>query len=121
MYSSALNSHVYLFITNDEKEPERKIVENSFGKYETVRPWDVSEKIKVPSYIPKPPYSVSGKPFDPPREIEIKNANQIECMRHSCMLAKRILRQIRPMIKVKIAMSFKLQNYCQFLIKNLNN
>ncbi|XP_043278935.1 methionine aminopeptidase 1D, chloroplastic/mitochondrial [Venturia canescens] len=86
-------------IFNSVKDPKRKTINNSFGKYEIVKPWDVSERIKVPSYIPKPPYSDSGKPSDPPNEIEIKNPNQIECMRHSCMLAKRILRQIRPMIE----------------------
>lgn len=78
------------------------IFDNAFGKYEIVEPWQVSEIVQVPAYIPSPLYSVTGIPDEPPDEIEIKNPNQIECMGHSCILAKQILRKIRPMIKVKL-------------------
>ena len=62
----------------------------------------VSERRAVPFYIPKPSYAQSSVPQDSPKNPEIKDKNQIESMRYSCILAKRILEQIRFLIKVII-------------------
>lgn len=72
----------------------------SFGNYEIVVPGNVSERRAVPSYIQKPEYAETGVPQTSPAEPEIKSKNQIECMIHSCMFAKRILREIRSDVKV---------------------
>lgn len=71
----------------------------SFGNYDVVRPWKVSEKADVPAYIPQPSYSESSIPEDGPTTAEIKDAYQIECMRHSCKLASHILLQVDTLIK----------------------
>lgn len=65
-----------------------------------MEPGNVSAKRIVPLYIPKPAYAETGKPEGVPSKPEIKNENQIECMIHSCKLAKRILKEIRPSVKV---------------------
>lgn len=78
-----------------------KAIKNSFGKYKLVEPCTVSARRTVPSYIPKPCYAESSVPRDSPKTAEIKTSNQIECMSHSCTLAKRILNQIPALIKVK--------------------
>lgn len=77
-----------------------RFVHNSFGKYDVVRPWQVSEKVNVPAYIPQPSYSQTSVPENGPEISEIKDAYQIECMRDSCKLASYILRQVYPLIKV---------------------
>lgn len=74
--------------------------DNSFGKYAIVQPWIVSEKVTVPAYIPQPSYSQSMIPKKGPTMPEIKDEYQIECMRHSCKLASRILRQAGTLIEV---------------------
>ncbi|XP_032672480.1 methionine aminopeptidase 1D, mitochondrial [Odontomachus brunneus] len=76
-----------------------RFVHNSFGKYDVVRPWLVSEKVDVPAYIPQPSYSQTSVPEKGPEIPEIKDAYQIECMRDSCKLASYILRQVHPLIK----------------------
>ncbi|KAG7210362.1 hypothetical protein KM043_011897 [Ampulex compressa] len=76
-----------------------KIVDNSFGRYEVVKPWKVSDIREVPSYIPKPSYSQSMIPREGPKRPEIKDKNQIECMRNSCNLAKNILSHIKHFVK----------------------
>lgn len=73
--------------------------DNSFGRYAIVQPWLVSEKVTVPAYIPQPSYSQSMIPKNGPETPEIKDEYQIECMRHSCKLASRILRQVGALIK----------------------
>ena len=73
---------------------------NSFGKYKIVEPCTVSERRPVPSYVPKPSYAESSIPRESPKFPEIKDSYQIECMKHSCILAKRILNQIPSLIKV---------------------
>lgn len=74
--------------------------DSSFGKYAIVQPWVVSEKVTVPAYIPQPSYSQSMVPKNGPVMPEIKDEYQIECMRHSCKLASRILRQAGALIEV---------------------
>lgn len=76
----------------------RKIA-NSFGKYEIVEPWVVSEMRKVPSYIPKPSYSQSSIPDEGPKRAEIKNQNEIECMRESCKFANLVLSNVERFVK----------------------
>jgi len=74
---------------------------NSFGKYDIVRPGLVSKKIDVPAYIPQPSYSQASIPDrNGPTIPEIKDASQIECMRHSCKLASHILHEVNNLIKV---------------------
>lgn len=53
----------------------------------------------MPSYIPKPSYYESTIPQEGPIRPEIKDKNQIECMRGSCKLAKYILDQVGNYIK----------------------
>lgn len=77
----------------------RKFVNNSFGNYEIVEPWVVSEIRKVPSCIPKPSYSQSTIPRGGPKKPEVKDKNQIECMRDSCNFAKRVLNHIKQYVK----------------------
>lgn len=84
-----------------------RFVHNSFGKYDVVRPWSVSGKVDVPTYIPQPSYSQTSVPQAEPETPEIKDTYQIECMRDSCKLASYILRQVNPLIKV-IHISFVL-------------
>ncbi|XP_014476734.1 PREDICTED: methionine aminopeptidase 1D, mitochondrial isoform X2 [Dinoponera quadriceps] len=76
-----------------------RFTHNSFGKYDIVKPWSVSEKADVPVYIPQPSYSQTSVPKDGPEIPEIKDAYQIECMRDSCKLASYILHQVNPLIK----------------------
>ncbi|XP_011642646.1 methionine aminopeptidase 1D, mitochondrial [Pogonomyrmex barbatus] len=80
--------------------------DNSFGKYAIVQPWLVSEQVTVPAYIPQPSYSQSSIPKNGPTISEIKDKNQIECMRQSCKLASRILRQVDILIKPGITTDF---------------
>lgn len=75
-------------------------MDNKFGKYEIVEPWLVSEQKKVPSYIPKPSYADTAVPTESVQRAEIKDTNQIECMRQSCNLAKTILQKVSTLIKV---------------------
>ncbi|XP_076763606.1 methionine aminopeptidase 1D, mitochondrial [Xylocopa sonorina] len=77
----------------------RKIVNNDFGSYEIVEPWEVTEMKEVPSYIPKPSYSQSLLPRDGPKKPEIKDKNQIASMRDSCYFAKQILTHIKKYVK----------------------
>ncbi|XP_076680640.1 methionine aminopeptidase 1D, mitochondrial [Andrena cerasifolii] len=76
-----------------------KPVYNSSGKYEIIKPWAVSEIRKVPSYIPQPSYSQSAVPREGPRKPEIKDKNQIQCMRDSCNFARQVLNHMKPYVK----------------------
>lgn len=91
-----------MFQAGDIKVPKCVDIynDNSFGKYAVVQPWLVSEKVTVPAYIPQPSYSQSMVPKNGPTTPEIKDEYQIECMRQSCKLASRILRQAGALIKV---------------------
>ncbi|XP_047357571.1 methionine aminopeptidase 1D, mitochondrial [Vespa velutina] len=84
-----------------EKELKPKIINNSFGKYEVVEPWYVSETCQrhVPSYIPKPSYSLTKIPEPGPIRPEIKDKNQIECIKESCELAQYVLTQAEKYVK----------------------
>lgn len=73
---------------------------NAFGRYNIVRPQMVSDQVDVPAYIPQPSYSQSSIPENEPETPEIKDAFQIESMRHSCKLASSILREVGSIIKV---------------------
>ncbi|CAL7933261.1 unnamed protein product [Xylocopa violacea] len=76
-----------------------KFINNCFGSYEVIEPWEVTEIKEVPSYITKPSYSKSLRPRDGPKKPEIKDKNQIQSMRDSCNFAKQILTHIKKYIK----------------------
>ncbi|XP_012289173.1 methionine aminopeptidase 1D, mitochondrial isoform X2 [Orussus abietinus] len=97
--------------------PTHKTMNNKFGQYDLVEPWTVSVKKVVPSHIPKPLYSESTIPCQSPKNPEIKNQNQIECMGHSCSLAKRVLNQVQGFIKPGITTDL-LDEYIHELIIN---
>ncbi|KZC05799.1 Methionine aminopeptidase 1D, mitochondrial [Dufourea novaeangliae] len=54
---------------------------------------------KVPGYIPKPSYSQSSVPRQSPEKVEIKDKNQIKCMRDSCYFARKVLTRIKEYVK----------------------
>lgn len=87
------------FLKGLSNTPAPKRVTNSFGNYEIIEPWTVTETRKVPSYIPKPSYSESSIPREGPKKPEIKDKNQIKCMRDSCYFARKILTRIKQYIK----------------------
>ncbi|KAK2577219.1 hypothetical protein KPH14_003367 [Odynerus spinipes] len=104
-----INTYVFKnFVKNTlrRKLSDRKltprVINNSFGVYEVVEPWQVSEKRHVPSHIPKPSYSLTTIPQEGPIRPEIKNKNQIECMRVSCELAKHVLDHVGYYIKPSV-------------------
>ncbi|KAH0953155.1 hypothetical protein HN011_006826 [Eciton burchellii] len=90
----------------------------TFGKYDVVRPWLVSTKIDVPTYIPQPSYSQSSIPKNGPTTAEIKDVCQIECMRHSCKLASHILRKVKSLIKPGITTDFLDKQVHDMIISN---
>ncbi|CAH0394722.1 unnamed protein product [Bemisia tabaci] len=73
-----------------------------------VKPGKVSERLTVPSYIPLPPYALTGEVPDlrflnpPIRQAEVKNEGQIGLMRRSCRLARFVLDSIEEIIRVGI-------------------
>ncbi|XP_043506012.1 methionine aminopeptidase 1D, mitochondrial [Polistes fuscatus] len=81
------------------EEFKPKVVNNSFGKYEVVEPFLVSQRRHVPSHIPKPSYYLTGIPQPGPIKPEIKDKNQIECMKESCELALYVLSQAKHYIE----------------------
>lgn len=82
-----------------DRKISRRFINNSFGEYEIVEPWQVSEKRHVPLHIPKPCYSETTIPQEGPIRPEIKDKNQVECMRASCELAKYVLDQVGYYVK----------------------
>ncbi|XP_076240732.1 methionine aminopeptidase 1D, mitochondrial isoform X2 [Calliopsis andreniformis] len=90
-----------MFIKNFFKKgiTGRKPLNKSFGNYEIVEPWTVSEIRKVPSCIPKPSYSQSAMPREGPKKPEVKDKNQIACMRDSCNFAKQVLSHLQKYVK----------------------
>lgn len=56
----------------------------------------------MPSYVPKPSYSLTKIPEPGPIRPEIKDKNQIECMRESCELAQYVLTQAGEYIKARV-------------------
>nr|XP_034192026.1 methionine aminopeptidase 1D, mitochondrial [Osmia lignaria] len=87
------------FFKGKPQTTARKLINNSFGNYEVIEPWEVTEIKKVPSYIPKPSYSQSSIPQEGPKSPEIKDKNQIQSMRHSCSFAKQVLFYAKNYIK----------------------
>ncbi|XP_076639161.1 methionine aminopeptidase 1D, mitochondrial isoform X1 [Colletes latitarsis] len=87
------------FFKGKSNLPTRKLINNVFGNYEIVEPWTVSEMRKVPSGIFKPSYSESSIPREGPKKAEIKDKNQIKCMRDSCHFARKVLNYIKQYIK----------------------
>ncbi|PBC31131.1 methionine aminopeptidase 1D, mitochondrial isoform X2 [Apis cerana] len=87
------------FFKKKSKTIPRKFINNSFGSYEVIVPWEISEVREVPSYIPKPSYSQTLIPRDGPKKPEIKDKNQIQSMKDSCNFAKKILTYIKQYIK----------------------
>ncbi|XP_020292192.1 methionine aminopeptidase 1D, mitochondrial isoform X2 [Pseudomyrmex gracilis] len=91
---------------------------SAFGKYDIVRPQMVSDQVDVPAYIPQPSYSQSSIPEEGPEIPEIKDAFQIESMRHSCKLARRILCQVDSLIKPGITTDFLNNQLHDMIIAN---
>ncbi|KAF7993315.1 hypothetical protein HCN44_006375 [Aphidius gifuensis] len=92
------------FTKNNTKE--RRLVDNSFGKYEIVTLWNVSKMHDVPSHIQKPSWYKAWTSEKLPDEIEIKNDIQIEKMRQSCKLAKKILNSVELLIEPGVTTDF---------------
>lgn len=90
------------FFKRKPKTIPRKVVNSSFGNYEIIMPWEISEIKEVPPYIPKPSYSQSSVPRDGPKHPEIKDKNQIQSMRDSCSFAKKVLTHIKQYIKAGV-------------------
>uniref|UniRef100_A0A0C9PXG5 MAP1D protein n=1 Tax=Fopius arisanus TaxID=64838 RepID=A0A0C9PXG5_9HYME len=97
------------FFRHSRKSPqrERRLVTNQFGKYELIEPWKIIHPFRtIPASIAKPCYYKSQSQDIPPQIVEIKNENQIECMRHSCRLAKKILNHTKEIIKPGITTDY---------------
>ncbi|OXU21017.1 hypothetical protein TSAR_011315 [Trichomalopsis sarcophagae] len=106
------------FLKTRLENAARKKAQIAFGRYDIVEPGIVSARRSVPSYIPKPVYADTGKPQLPPTEPEIKNKDQIECMIHSCMLAKRVLKEIRSVVKPGVTTDFLDEKIHEMIINN---
>ncbi|CAD6233327.1 GSCOCG00007138001-RA-CDS [Cotesia congregata] len=98
------------------------IIDNEFGKYEIVLPQEVSmKKKKIPKHIRLPKYASStyGMPEHVDMEfVEIKNNQQIECMRQSCALARKILNSVGPLIKEGVTTEFLDDAVFEMIISN---
>lgn len=81
------------------EQPSKSEQRKDFGKYDIVLPRIMSKPRSVPSYIVKPSYSETSIPESGPEEPEIKSNCQIQCMRDSCILAKRVLNALEPYVK----------------------
>lgn len=110
----SFKTHLWSFFKTQSKAEDMKISNSvhaydnySFGKYNIVQPWVVSERVTVPAYIPQPSYSESSIPKEEEPIIpEIKDEYQIECMRQSCKLASHILHQVDTLIKPGVTTDF---------------
>jgi len=74
----------------------------SSRQYSVVYPQDVSPQFNsnnIPETVARPPYYLSGDPGPSPNFIDLKNAEQIEKMRHSCSLARSILNKCGQLVK----------------------
>lgn len=64
----------------------------------------VSEKLYVPRYIPSPPYVRKTSQRDvAPKLPDIKSSEEIDKMRKSCALARKILDELARNLKVIFA------------------
>ncbi|XP_062578530.1 methionine aminopeptidase 1D, mitochondrial-like [Saccostrea cucullata] len=77
-------SHVLSRVPTMNKQIKR-------GKFSIVLPHKTTPTRVVPSFIQKPPYAVTGVVGPKPVETEIKNEEQIQTMRNTCRLARKIL------------------------------
>ncbi|KAJ8679945.1 hypothetical protein QAD02_015732 [Eretmocerus hayati] len=102
----------------DKLEGSARKKAQKFGKYDIVEPRNVSDRRMVPSYIPKPEYADTGIPKESPEEPEIKDKYQIECMAHSCKFAKRILRELRAVVKPGITTDSLDEKVHEMIINN---
>jgi hypothetical protein len=81
-----------------EYSPNRK---QTFGKYQVIQsPGKVSAPINVPEHINRPPYYKNDILPPAPSVPEIKSSEQIEKMRKSCALARRVLNYSKSIVKV---------------------
>ncbi|XP_008545943.1 uncharacterized protein LOC103570115 [Microplitis demolitor] len=105
-----------------KKVHERILIDNEFGKYEAVWPWEFTfKKREFPSHIRLPKYASSsyGMPEHVDMDhIEIKDDRQIECMRKSCALAKKILNSVGPLIKQGVTTEFIDETVHEMIVSN---
>ncbi|KAK3097890.1 hypothetical protein FSP39_014199 [Pinctada imbricata] len=80
--------------------PKSSLQNHGNRKYDLVLPAATTPLRPVPDYIRKPPYIINEK-LDPPRsDIEIKTVEQIQGMRKSCQVARKILNIAATQLKV---------------------
>ncbi len=73
----------------------------TFGKYQVIQaPGKVFAPRNVPEHINRPPYYKTDIPPPGPSVPEIKSSEQIEKMRKSCALARRVLNYSKSILKV---------------------
>lgn len=72
------------------------------SSYDIVDLCEVGPRRVVPDYIPKPSYSATGIEDEPKDHIEILDAENVQCMRQSCSLAKIVLDEISRHISVQM-------------------
>ena len=81
-----------------EYSPNRK---HTFGKYKVIQaPGKVLAPRNVPEHINRPPYCKNDILPPAPSVPEIKSSEQIEKMRKSCALARRVLNYSKSILKV---------------------
>ncbi|XP_044745509.1 methionine aminopeptidase 1D, mitochondrial [Coccinella septempunctata] len=71
-----------------------------FGRYNLVKPGNVSRSLSIPECIPKPSYYLTGVPSETLNSIDIKDHKQILQMKKACRLAANILKSVSQHIKI---------------------
>ncbi|XP_049805415.1 methionine aminopeptidase 1D, mitochondrial isoform X6 [Schistocerca nitens] len=89
------NSSCCITTTHDKIDKKRSIS----GKYDVVRPYEVTAEKTVPPDIEKPEYFASSVP-EVVYATETKSAVAIDKMKLSCQLAKKVLNAAVPLLKV---------------------
>jgi methionyl aminopeptidase len=69
------------------------------NSHDVVRTGHVSSELPIPSHIKQPPYVIK-KRYPTLSEIEIKNERQIERMRRSCLMARKVLDTAASQLRV---------------------
>ncbi|XP_049954122.1 uncharacterized protein LOC126470364 isoform X3 [Schistocerca serialis cubense] len=87
------------------------------GKYDIVRPYEVTAEKTVPPDIEKPEYFASSVP-EVVYATETKSAVAIDKMRLSCQLAKKVLNAAIPLLKVGVTTDFIDGKLHQMIIEN---
>ncbi|XP_049845189.1 methionine aminopeptidase 1D, mitochondrial [Schistocerca gregaria] len=87
------------------------------GKYDVVRPYEVTAEKTVPPDIEKPEYFASSVP-EVVYATETKSAAAIDKMRLSCQLAKKVLNAAIPLLKVGVTTDFIDGKLHQMIIEN---